>query len=103
MAALSSIQAKLRAASEVGASLWVAALALAAGAGAAWTIIHFLPARTDDVALARALGIVSETILAGHSKSADSRAYAVGISAAVICSVAIWTLWAMRAGANRTA
>jgi len=103
MAALSSIQARLRAASEVGASLWVAALALAAGAGAAWVIIHFLPARTDDVALARALGIVSETILAGHSKSADSRAYAVGMSAAVICSVAIWTLWAMRAGANRTA
>lgn len=103
MATLGSIQAKLRAASEVRASFWVAALALAAGAGAAWIIIHFLPARTDDVALARALGIVSETILAGHSKSADSRAYAVGMSAAVICSVAIWTLWAMRAGANRTA
>ena len=103
MAVLSSIQAKLRAASELGASLWVAALALAAGAGAARIVINFLPARTDDVALARSLGIVSETILAGHSKSADSRAYAVGMSVAVICSLAIWMLWAIRAGANRTA
>ena len=103
MAVLSSIQAKLRAASELGASLWVAALALAAGAGAARIVINFLPTRTDDVALARLLGIVSETILAGHSKSADSRAYAVGMSVAVICSLAIWMLWAIRAGANRTA
>ena len=100
MASLGSIQAKLRAASEVRASFWVAALALAAGAGAAWIIIHLLPARTDDVALARALGIVSETILAGHSKSADSRAYALAFSSAVLTSVAIWTAWAMRGSRN---
>src|SRR4051812_25880561 len=97
MPGLSSIQARITAACDLKASLWIAAFALLAGAALAWIIIHFLPIPADDVHLARSLGIDSETIVAGHSKAADSRAYALGMSAALICSVAIWTFWAARA------
>lgn len=96
MPGLSSIEAKISAACNSKASLWIAAFALLAGAALAWIIIHFLPNAAGDVQLARSLGIVSETIVAGHSKAADSRAYAFGMSAALICSVAIWTFWAVR-------
>src|SRR5579864_1317476 len=98
MPGLSSIQAKISAACDLKASLWIAAFALLVGAGLAWIIIHFLPAPTGDVDLARSLGILSETIVAGHSKAADSRAYAIGMTAGVICSLGIWTFWAVRAG-----
>src|SRR5438270_10800282 len=99
----SSIQGKIGAACDLTASLWIAAVALLAGAALAWIIIHFMAIPADDVHLARSLGIVSETIVAGHSKAADSRAYALGMSAALICSVAIWTFWAVRAGRNAEA
>ena len=58
----------MRRAAALDASPWVAALALAVGAVVARAVVHLLPASGSDVAAARALGIVSVTILANHSE-----------------------------------
>lgn len=92
------LQQRLQHAAALRASLWITALALGLGGCVAWTLVYLLPVQTDDVAKARALGIVSETVLAGHSKSADSRAYTIAFTSALLTSVAIWTAWAIRAG-----
>jgi hypothetical protein len=73
---------------------WVAAAALAAGAAAVRAAIWLLPASGSDVERARALGIVSVSILAGHSKSDESLAYAVGLGVALAVSLGIWAAWA---------
>jgi hypothetical protein len=75
---------------ERAGSLWRAALALAVGAGAAWLVVRVLPEGGSDVERARALGIVSVSILAGHSKSAESLAYFLGMATALAASVAAW-------------
>jgi hypothetical protein len=93
-------QERLRRAATLEASLWVSALALAAGAVVARAIVFLAPARGGDVAAARELGIVSVSILAGHSKSAESLAYALALVGALTTSLAIWMTWALRAGRN---
>ena len=75
---------------ERAGTLWKAALALAVGAGVAWGVVRVLPASGSDVERARALGIVSISILAGHSKSAESLAYFLGMAAALAASLAAW-------------
>ena len=92
------LQERLRRAATLEASLWVSALALAAGAVAARAIVFLVPAGGSDVAAARELGIVSVSILAGHSKSAESLAYALALAGALTTSLAIWITWAVRAG-----
>lgn len=94
-------QMRLRNAVALNASPWISALALAAGAGVARALVFLAPTSGNDIAEAKALGIVSETILAGHSKSADSLVYALAVSSAVLTSILIWTAWALRAGRNR--
>src|ERR1700687_2112724 len=96
-------QKRLECATTLRAHFSVATFAIVLGGAVAWSLIHFLPARNDDVATARALGIVSETILAGHSKSADSFAYGIGLGSAVFVSISIWTVWAVQAGRNSAA
>ncbi len=103
MKSLRELQQRLECAATLRANFWVATFAIALGGAVAWALIHFLPTRNDDVATARTLGIVSETILAGHSKSTDSLAYGVGLPGAVLVGVSIWTVWALRAGRNCTA
>ena len=76
------------------ASPWVAAAALAAGGAAARCAIWLMPATGSDVEQARKLGIVSVSILAGHSKSAESLAYVVGVLVALAVSVGLWMWWA---------
>ncbi|PYK30213.1 MAG: hypothetical protein DME57_07615, partial [Verrucomicrobia bacterium] len=100
MERLRQVQNRLQCAVTLPASFWVAALALLVGALAARLSIHLLPTRTDDVVTARALGIVSQTILAEHSKSGDSLAYVVGLISALLISISIWVAWAIRAGKN---
>ena len=100
MERLRQVQNRLQCAATLPASFWVAALALLVGALAARLSIHLLPTRTDDVVTARALGIISQTILAGHSKSGDSLAYAVGLISSLLISISIWTARAVRAGKN---
>jgi hypothetical protein len=81
---------------ERAGTLWKAALALAIGAAAAWLVVRVLPASGSDVERARALGIVSISILAGHSKSAESLAYFLGMAAALAASLACWRALAGR-------
>jgi len=76
------------------AGFWIGAGALAAGTLAARAAIWLLPATGGDVARARELGIVSVSILAGHSKSAESLAYAVGMAVALAVGLGIWAVWA---------
>ena len=76
------------------AAPWVTTAALAAGALAARAAIWLLPASGSDVARARELGIVSVSILAGHSKSAESLAYAAGMGVALAVALGIWWAWA---------
>jgi hypothetical protein len=85
---------------ERAGTLWKAALALAVGAGAAWLVVRVLPAGGSDVERARALGIVSISILAGHSKSAESLAYFLGMAAALAASFATWRALAGRVPAT---
>jgi hypothetical protein len=68
---------------------WIAALALAARL-AVW----LTPARGADVARARALGIVSVSILAGHSKSAELLAYFAALACGIAAGAAVWRLLA---------
>jgi hypothetical protein len=91
---------RLRNAAALKLSPWIATLALIAGGIAARVLVYFVPASGNDVEKAKALGIVSVSILAGHSKSADSLAYAIGLTSAIITSVAIWIIWAAYAGRN---
>jgi hypothetical protein len=91
-------QLRLRRAATLQASPWISALALAAGAGVARTLVLLAPASGRDVEAARALGIVSVSILAGHSKSADSIAYGLALTGAFMTSLALWITWAMHAG-----
>jgi hypothetical protein len=91
-------QVRLRRACTLPTSLWIAALGLAAGAGIARIIVLLAPANGRDVAAARALGIVSVSILNGHSKSAESLACALALAGAFLTSLAIWVTWALRAG-----
>ena len=76
---------------------WVSALAIVAGGIVARIIVFLTPATGGDVAKARELGIVSATVLAGYSKSADSLAYVLALAGAIITSVGIWMVWAIRA------
>jgi hypothetical protein len=80
---------------------WIPALALVAGAGVARLLVHLLPAGGADVEAARALGISSVSILAGHSKSAESLAYAVALASALATSVGIWLAWSRATGGRR--
>jgi hypothetical protein len=89
---------RLRRASARPESGAVAALSLLAGALVARAVVYALPALGGDVAAARALGIVSVTILAGHSKSAETVSYFAGLACALAASVAIYGAWALRAG-----
>jgi hypothetical protein len=93
-------QVRLRRATTLGASLWISALALAAGAAMARLLVALAPASGGDVAAARALGIVSLSILADHSKSAEVLAYALALAGALTTSLVIWVTWATRAGRN---
>ncbi len=89
---------RMRRAAAREASPWVAALALAFGAIVALAAIHALPASAGDIDAARALGIVSVSTLAKHSKSAESLAYGLGMASALGASVALWLGWARAAG-----
>jgi hypothetical protein len=96
--AVDELGLRLRRAATRPASPWVAALALAAGAALARAVVHWLPADGGDVAAARALGIVSLSILQGHSKSAETVAYFAGMASAIGASVALYCAWAIREG-----
>ena len=98
-----AFQDRMRRAAALDASPWVAALALAVGAVVARAVVHLLPASGSDVAAARALGIVSVTILANHSKSAELLAYGLGMSSALMASVGVWLAWAGAAGRREPA
>jgi hypothetical protein len=89
---------RLRRAAARPESLGVAALSLLAGAVAARAVVHALPSEGADVAAARALGIVSVSILQGHSKSAETLAYFAGVASALGASLALYCAWALRAG-----
>ena len=91
-------QMRLRNAAALKASPWISMLALVAGALAARVVVFFAPTSGSDVEKAKALGIVSNSILAGHSKSAESLAYTLALAGAIVTSVAIWIIWAARAG-----
>src|SRR3954463_15612121 len=95
-----NFQARLRNAAALNASVWISALALIAGAAVARLLIFLTPVNGSDVEKAKALGIISVATLAGYSKSADSLAYAIGLTSAIITSIAIWIFCAMRAGRN---
>ena len=69
-----NFQTRLRNAAALNASPWISALALVAGAVVARLLIFVAPATGTDVEKAKALGIISVSILAGHSKSATHRA-----------------------------
>src|SRR5438270_857603 len=92
------IDMPLRRAAATPAALWVAAISLVAGAIAARVVVSLVPATGRDVAAAKALGIVSVSILAGHSKSAETLACVFGLTSAITISLAIWIAWAMRTG-----
>lgn len=78
----------------------VVAIALVIGAVVAGVLVLLVPTNTDDVAKAKALGIVSVSILAGHSKSAETIAYFVAMAGAIASSALIWIGWAQRAVRN---
>jgi hypothetical protein len=84
----------MRRVAEPTAGPWVAAFALAVGALVARVAVYLVPGTGGDVDAARALGIVSVSILAGHSKSVESLSYAVALASALIVSVGIWFAWA---------
>src|SRR5207249_5588028 len=67
------LRARWRAAALLDSSPWVMALALVCGAVLADAVLWLLPASGRDLGKARELGIVSLSVLAGHSKSADTR------------------------------
>src|SRR5947207_11932316 len=90
-------QMRLRNAGALKASPWISVFALSVGAVVARVLVFLAPAGGGDVEKAKALGIVSVSNLAGHSKSADSLAYALGLAGAIITSVGIWIIWAIRA------
>jgi len=71
-------------------SPWLAVVALAAGALAAWLAVRLAPTTGDDVARARELGIVSVSILAGHSKSAESLAYFAALASGIAAGALAW-------------
>ena len=98
MSGRGELRERLRRASARADAPWVAGAALAIGAVAAWLVVRILPAEGADVAAARELGIVSQTILAGHSKSAETRAYGLGLAAALFSSVGLFAGWAAFAG-----
>ena len=100
---MQQFQKRLRHAAGQSASSWVSAIALCAGALSARAIIHFAPAGGADVAAARSLGIISVSVLANHSKSAELLAYVLGLCGAIMVSVGIWVVWANWAGRNNTA
>ena len=89
-------QRRLRNAAALKASPWVSVFALFVGAVVARVLVFLAPSGGSDVEKAKALGIVSVSILAGHSKSADSLAYGLGMAGAITTSVAIWIIWAIR-------
>jgi hypothetical protein len=91
-------QMRLRRATTLKAHPLVSALALGAGAIAARAIVFLTPASGKDVAKARELGIVSVSILAGHSKSAELLACVLALMGALTTSIAIWIVWAVHAG-----
>ena len=93
-------QMRLRNAAALEASSWISVFALFVAAIVARVLVFLAPSGGDDVEKAKELGIVSASILAGHSKSADSLAYALGLGGAIITSVAIWIIWALRASRN---
>jgi hypothetical protein len=103
MALARDLQMRLRNAAALSASPWISALALTAGAIVARALIFLVPTSGSDVTAAKALGIVSISILAGHSKSAELLAYAVALAGAIGTSVAIWVTWAARAGRSAAA
>src|SRR5437660_681107 len=82
----------------LNASPWVSAFAVIVGAFVAWHLASEISKTGTDVATAKALGIVSISILAGYSKSADSLAYALALFGAIATSLLIWSAWAIWAG-----
>lgn len=103
MAGALAFRDRARRAASLDASPWVAAFALTVGAVVARAVVHLSPASGSDVAAARALGIVSVTTLAGHSKSAESLAYGLGMVSALVASVGVWLAWAGAAGRREPA
>src|SRR5438552_5347891 len=89
---------RLRRAGALNASPWVSAFAVIVGAFVAWHLASAISKTGTDVATAKALGIVSISILAGYSKSADSLAYALALFGAIATSLLIWSAWAIWAG-----
>ena len=83
-------------------SPWVMAVALLAAGLIAYLLLRWLPHTGSDVEKARQLGIVSQTVIQGYSKSADVRAFFLGLAVAVAASTGLWLLWAGRtSGAPR--
>lgn len=76
------------------ASPWVMASSLLAAGLIVDLLLRWLPHTGSDVAKARHLGIVSQTVIMGYSKSADVRGFFLGLAVAVVASVALWLLWA---------
>jgi len=74
---------RLRRAAALNASPWISAFALIVGAFVAWLLASAIPKTGSDVVAAKTLGIVSISILAGYSKSADSLAYALALFGAI--------------------
>ena len=80
--------------SSAAARPWIAAVALTAGALTARGVVWLAPADGADVARARELGIVSQSILRGHSKSAESLAYFAALASGIAVGAALWRLLA---------
>lgn len=91
-------QMRMRRAAALKGSLWVGGLGLLAGACVARLLIHLLPPIGGDVAKAKALGIVSVSVLAGYSKSAESLGYLLALISAITSAVVIWIIWSIYAG-----
>jgi hypothetical protein len=90
-------QMRLQRAATLKAYPWVSAIAIVAGGIVARVLVYLAPTSGHDVEKAKALGIVSVSILAGHSKSAESFAYFLAMTGAIATSLAIWISWAQRA------
>ena len=96
MQRLHDFQLQLSRATTLRSSPWVCAFALIAGALVARIIVAVAPTNFNDLATAKGLGITSESILGGHSITADMVGFVLAISAALATSLFIWIIWAMR-------
>ena len=98
MQRLRDFQLRLRRAATLTSSPWVCAMALVAGVLVARPIVAVVPTNFSDLGTAKGLGITSESILGGHSITADLVAFVLAVSATLATSLFIWIIWGMRAG-----